>query len=213
MENEKKILDLYVESDCIECALPLVWDSFSKPFQQDGYLYATDRHIMIRIRKNDCSSYPKMTDIDVSKLFPETGSEQILTLINLEKMLSEVEMVEEVIEKQTEVECEDCNGEGCVPWFFGGYEKEADCPVCFGTGTVSKTVAEKTGKMVLDRNSPLKILGLFFLPNHIDIIVKTMKLLEIDEVTFKVSRNAYCDQLAVVYFNDDVSVLIKTLFV
>lgn len=94
-------------------------------------------------------------------------------------------MVEE--EEIEDVECEECDGSGKVECEYhdnqgSTHEVMADCPICFGTGYVDGA-PKKTGEMIADIRTPIKIGEAYFMGYRLDILAQAMELLGLETLT------------------------------
>ena len=110
-------------------------------------------------------------------------------------------MVED--EETEDVDCDECDGSGRVECEYvdkGGatHEVTADCPICFGSGYVDGE-PKKTGKMVVDFSTLIKLGEAYFMGYRLDILAKAMELLGLERLTmthhggFGVGRAKACE--------------------
>ena len=110
-------------------------------------------------------------------------------------------MVEE--EEIEDVDCDECGGSGNVECEYvdkGGatHDVTADCPICLGSGYVEGE-PKKTGKMVVDFSTPIKLGEAYFMGYRLDILAQAMELLGLETLTmthhggFGVGRAKACE--------------------
>jgi hypothetical protein len=204
MKNEKQLFDMYVSTDELHPVL-------TAPFIQNGYVYASDSRILIRVRESAVKeAYPhSQNPKNISSNFMETRKEKTITLIQLERLLSKVEEVEEIKKIGENINCEECAGGGCVTWEYKHWERKDYCPVCDGEGYTSKVKEVSTGRMIPNPYAAIKLGDKTFRVRYIQTIVNTMKLLEIHKITMQYNGNSPFEQ-AVFNFNADIDVILMT---
>lgn len=176
--NYDNILKLFVLKD--------KRDACHHPATFGDFVFATDRHIMVRIPKQFIEgTYPRLhRHPDMTKINLEpSGVLGKIHISKIEAALSKVELVDDV------EDCTYCNGRGYQECNLG---HEHECEACKGTGCVESKTKEK----VLSEIDNISILNRRFNPRHIDIIRKAMKECGEDEVTIvrdfnKVSEYKY----------------------
>ena len=114
-----------------------------------------------------------------------TPCNTIVTLKAIKDALAKLLRVEE--EEVEDVECDECDGIGKVECEYhdnhgSTHEVMADCPICFGTGYVDGA-PKKTGKMVVDFCTPIKLGEAYFMGNRLDILAQAMELLGLETLT------------------------------
>ena len=124
-----------------------------------------------------------------------------VTLKAIKGALAKLPMVEE--EEIEDVDCDECDGSGEVECEYidnNGvtHEVTADCPICFGSGYVD-SAPKKTGKMVVDFSTPIKLGEAYFMGYRLDILAQAMELLGLETLTmthhggFGVGRAKACE--------------------
>lgn len=148
-----------------------------KPRPCGDYIYATDRHVLLRVRKSLCSDTYNSHDNQPKEL------DKCLTKVNT-ALLLDIYAVAEVINKlkPTKVvfECGDCGGDGTVQWTYEDLDgtehtKIDECPVCNGTGKVTAEASV--------REQNIEINGDWFNIGQLMNVLDTLHLLEINPVT------------------------------
>lgn len=106
-----------------------------------------------------------------------------VTLKAIKSALAKLPMVEEV----EDVDCDECDSSGEVEYKYvdkGGatHDITADCPICFGTGYVDGA-PKKTGKMVVDFCTPIKLGEAYFMGHRLDVLAQAMELIGLERLT------------------------------
>lgn len=113
-------------------------DTIDHVFRQDGYVVATDGHIMVRIPVGSVVDGEGIAEQDrpnVNRVIPEHFDKP---------RVLRVKAIEAALEKAPKVDaqrvCPECHGGGTVRWNYEGvedyYEDEFRCPCCRGKGYV-----------------------------------------------------------------------------
>lgn len=114
-----------------------------KPFEQDGYVCATDAHILIRVAKrfiSDDYTTDKSTP-NVTGVIPDYNPQYTVTVNNLRGAF-----VQRGIDYDNlAVECPYCDDDCEVEWTFEDHDGDthtmwAECPCCAGTGYVANGI-------------------------------------------------------------------------
>lgn len=137
MKREKDFFDCFTEKDYED--LPLFC---YRPFYRGGYVYATDRAIMVRAPYNslkeiyDKSELPKRLPD-----FPKPNCDFELSLEVLVETIKSIPEEEIVPVHGLDAECDECDGSGTVEWVYEDsdgeeHRKDFDCPICDGRGKV-----------------------------------------------------------------------------
>lgn len=180
---------------------------FRHPYEcGDGWVYASNLHIAIRIKK-------KKVGVDFPSTYtPYAGAEErrypnlpiptdhfkaTISLKALKKAMNRVPEVEE------ENICEECHGSGRVEWEYEAEDGEVyndtfDCPVCHGQGDLGKT-----GRKIKDPKFYLLIEGMAYPQIEITPLIKAMEMLKIDSIK-AVARS--CGNLKLVV-GDDIEII------
>lgn len=168
---------------------------FCTPYErEDGWVYATNQHIAIRIKKekvgvdfpttySENRAYPKCP-------IPDESYNTTITLDALKEAMNELPEIEEV------VKCSDCGGFGRVEWQYEAddgemYYHDFVCPVCNGNGDLGKT-----GKKVKDPGFYFSIEGMVYCQKAIIPLIKAMEMLNIESIV-SVARSCGCLLLTV----------------
>jgi len=153
---------------------------------QNGYLYASDGHFLIRIKQDKCAKqYAEVPDFpDTEKFFRNTTHKTyIIQTDDLVRLLAEV-----VWTRLTSGDdCKECKGTGSISCHY--CSSKIECNDCDGTG---KTVL-RSGVMTLlksdDRTYSIRINECAYLADHLYIIALMAKLSKADEIRYTYSEN------------------------
>ena len=117
-----------------------------KPFEQDGYVCATNAYIILRVAKRfiseDFSTDKHLPD--VASVTPEHNPISAITIDTLRG-----EFVRQKIDYDTTTaDCPDCDDEGEVEWEYTDTDGDkhkmwAECPCCGGTGIIPNGINKK----------------------------------------------------------------------
>lgn len=131
------------------------------PFKQNDHHIATDGHGMIllpcKYRELDFLALENPANI-MSVVPTEKACDIRISVAKLEQALVP-EMIEEEAWIGKDVECKECDGEGCVDWEYKHYTDSFKCPECFGDGLEEKRRKEKTGKQVPNPRKGFRVFG------------------------------------------------------
>lgn len=203
MKNESEILCLYIDENADR-------EIIKHPFTQDGYVYATDSHILIRVNKNIVEGeYQQQEKPGCSHLFINTRKELVINIELLEKLLSNIERVEEEKTVGEDIVCDECRGEGQVLWEYKRFEEYFDCPKCDGSGHSIESKNVPTGKMIPDPDALIELGGKTFSVKYISILIKTMELLGIYTVIMHYNDTPH--EQVIFNFRMDISVVSTTI--
>ena len=110
-------------------------------------------------------------------------------------------------EEINQVECSECNGTGKVLWKYGTYEREFDCPVCKGSRGIEVKQKQKTLEKEVGDKCYIYILNLFVKAIEIEKVIKTMEILEINQI--KVSNDYYKGEIIFNLKNVKIIAIVK----
>lgn len=177
------------------------------PFIQDGYVYATDGYILIRVKANDIKSdnYEEHKFPNCSNLFSNLTNESHVTIKDLEKKISKIEMIDETIRVGEDIKCKECDGSGVVEWEYERWIKHFDCPECDGDGYSQMQELKPTGQKIKDPDGVIYIINRYFRVKYIDVLIETMKYFETETVQIKYSDKSLSRMLFII--NENVMVL------
>lgn len=193
ISNEQKLFELFCDKG--KCFNP-----YQEPFLELDHneVWAIDGSKGVVVKAELVSrKYPerRIRDIEFG-----TPCNTIVTLKAIKDALAKLPMVEE--EEIEDVDCGECDGSGEVECEYiddNGvtHEVTTDCPICFGSGYVDG--AKKTGKMVVDFSTPIKLGEAYFMGYRLDILAQAMELLGLETLTmthhggFGVGRAKACE--------------------
>lgn len=194
ISNEQKLFELFCDKG--KCFNP-----YQEPFLELDHneVWAIDGSKGVAVKAELVSGkYPERRIRDIEFGTPCNAK---VTLKAIKDALAKLPMVEE--EEIEDVDCDECDGSGEVEYEYvdkGGstHEVTADCPICFGSGYVDGA-PKKTGKMVVDFSTPIKLGEAYFMGYRIDILAKAMELLGLETLTmthhggFGVGRAKACE--------------------
>lgn len=190
ISNEKELFDLFCDKDsCFE--------QYQKPFLDIGHnaVWATNKHMAVAVKAELVSEKYQKWKIEGPTL--GTLCNTIVTLKAIKDALAKLPMVEE--EEIEDVDCDECDGSGEVECeYIDNNGVTTDCPICFGSGYVDGA-PKKTGKMVVDFSTPIKLGEAYFMGYRIDILAQAMELLGLETLTmthhggFGVGRAKACE--------------------
>lgn len=148
-----------------------------QPREYGDYVYATDTHILLRVRKSLCHSWlakHKNQPKDITKCMPEADMALKLDILEIAEVIKKLEPIE------TTLKCADCGGNGYVLWSYEDLDgtehtKRDECPVCDGSGKVTALLS------VTEQN--IEINGDWFNIGLLMIILDTCHNLGADTVT------------------------------
>ncbi len=129
----RNLLYLFVADE--ECMRPVMM----KPFEQGGYVCASDTHVLIRVAKkyitDDYSTPAKAPD--VSRIIPAQPPTSKICASELRKAFTILGMDYDT----TTIDCIECDNDCEVEWKYTDrdgdeHTKYAECPCCNGTGRV-----------------------------------------------------------------------------
>lgn len=135
MKNEEKFLNRFVNT--------LEWpESIKKPFYRDGFVYATNRMILVRVPYRDLERLYDTVDKPTNlPQFPEPTCDIELPISVLVETFKTIPKVEELRVEGKAAECDECEGRGEVEWTYEDSDGEEhqryfECPICNGRGKV-----------------------------------------------------------------------------
>ena len=178
ISNEQALFELFCDKD--NC-----FKQYQEPFLNPCHneVWAANKHMAVAVKAELVSGKYRKRKIKDPTL--GTPCNTIVTLKAIKDALAKLPMVEE--EEIEDVECEECDGSGKVECEYhdnhgSTHEVMADCPICFGTGYVEGE-PKKTGKMVADFSTPIKLGEAYFMGYRLDILAQAMELLELETLT------------------------------
>lgn len=148
--------------------------AFNSVSLENGFLYATDAHILAKISSDLCvleyksvEKYPNVERVISEHVSTETKKVSVDTLFNdLMKI--------EVCFKPKMIKCEDCGGDGTVTCPY--CDSEHDCKECDGTGEIKSTELELSGEF------DCRIFNRKFGLRYLDLIIRTAIYTGVSEI-------------------------------
>lgn len=116
------------------------------PRPDGDYYYATNGHILVKIKKELCSGeyHPHKRQPKFESIFPQRDT---AIELNVDSVLEQIMSHPQVVTlKGDEAVCDECNGHGEVTWFYEDFDgvkyyDDFNCPVCNGSGHLSEKEA------------------------------------------------------------------------
>lgn len=113
-----------------------------QPFEQDGYVCATESHVVLRVNKNlipksNDDYAPKHRVPTVAKVMPTPNPTFTISLKEIQSCLVALGLNYDHLTKT----CPECGGSGDVDWYYTDrdgdtHTKIDDCPCCGGSGEI-----------------------------------------------------------------------------
>lgn len=177
--DEKKLLDLFIDNENI------FHPEYNNPYRNDGYVYATNTRKMIRIKENAVRGDYKTAEIALN--IAKNNCNYTITAENIEKVLSAIPQIEEIMSVGNNIKCSECDGEGTVTWKYtdknwNDYEIEEDCPVCEGVGYIEKERQIKTGRIIPNPNTVVKVGKNNIMATNLQVLLDAMRIIGVMEV-------------------------------
>nr|DAQ98641.1 MAG TPA: protein of unknown function (DUF5351) [Caudoviricetes sp.] len=179
ISNEQELFDLFYNDDTC-------FGEYQEPFLEivHNEVWAVNRRMAVAVKAELVSEKHHKRKITKNVDFGTPCNVKV-TLKAIKGALAKLPMVEE--EEIEDVDCDECGGSGKVECEYvdkGGatHDVTADCPICFGTGYVEGE-PKKTGKMVADFSTPIKLGEAYFMGYRLDILAQAMELLELETLT------------------------------
>ena len=200
MNNEEKVLGLFIDKNSERLELTC-------PFIRDGYVFATDASILIRVKKEFTKNKYSDGKINANNAFINTDSEITMTLNELKNTLLEVPKVEEVETIGEDIICDECDGDGFVEWEYKHWEKDFECPICDGSGYLHESREVKTGNYVPDKYHKIKIADRYIAVKYATIIIEALELLKVKQIKVKYQANQPLEQL-IINIDENIDILV-----
>lgn len=178
--NEEELLSLFYDKE--NYMRPIM----SAPYLKNGYVCATEGHILIRIKAETLSGeYNEIESLNI--LWPADTCNFIISLQEIETALSSIPQVEEEKQIGKDIECEECEGVGLVEWRYEDksgrcHYDDCDCPICDGSGYESRARYEKTGRMIPDEKCHIAVRDSVLRVRCISTLMQAMRIIGVDEV-------------------------------
>ncbi len=176
ISNEQELFDLFCNDDTC-------FGEYQEPFLEivHNEVWAANRRMAVAVKAELVSG--KYHNRKLTKNIEYgTPCNAKVTLKAIKDALAKLPMIEE--EEIEDVDCDECDGSGEVEYEYvdkGGstHEVTADCPICFGSGYVEGE-PKKTGEMVVDFSTPIKLGEAYFMGYRLDILAQAMELLRLE---------------------------------
>lgn len=201
MKTIDQILNLYVAKD--DRAM------LQNPFIQDGYVYAANGHIMIRVKDAsllDNPMYREQSKPQSSHLFDGMEDAGTITMTNILELKNKVELIDELELDGENVKCDECDGWGEVEWEYDRWTKDFDCPACDGSGYSDKETYNPTGRKITNPEGGIFIVDRHFKVKLVDVLLETMQYFNVDVA--KIQRKQSQSSQMLFHLNDNVTVLL-----
>lgn len=165
----EKAFDLFVANDELRPNLNI-------PFEFNGFVVASNGHILIKVKKEDCDFEIDSSNEgpSISNLIPEYNRQKTLNIDN--GFFEDYKTLYEVIDVKKDVECSTCTGERVIEWSYKTWKRYDTCPECLGAGLVQKTDYERTGKRRFS-SQLVKMEELYFKIDMFYVIIEVQRLL------------------------------------
>lgn len=178
------ILEMYKSSDDLRV-------QFTKPFFINDLAISTDASSMVFFDKKLCKELEYFTGKDpnnIISIIPTLRNESFnFSLEILNNALAKCPLIDEILIEETEEECEECDGEGCVEYEYKSKLKsfytEMDCPICDGQGIFTTETKTPTGNKVLDLDKSIQIKQSSFAAKQLSKLAKVAELLNENTIT------------------------------
>ncbi len=181
--DERALLDLFVS----KCNDPFLGKWACHPYERKGYVFATDRHVMICINPSLLKwVYPDFDGPMIlipDKLPLRTKYE----LRDIDRLLESIPKERVCVTKEEEIPCKECEGTGFVTWEYTDkegrfHELEGKCPVCEGDGYIAEEEKVETDEFQLPDMCPVWVHGEYLQARYLEVLQKAMKLLDVESV-------------------------------
>lgn len=135
MKNEQELLSLFCNPKME--AVP----HYAKPWKNDGYVIATDGHIMFRFKQEHSDNAESYSEIRKPFDAKEADCNLLLRRSDIQESLRALCDGDSFIRSEPK-RCKDCDGKGIVEWNYEAengtnYEMTDTCPVCHGKGIIT----------------------------------------------------------------------------
>lgn len=178
--NEQDLLSLFYDKEND------MRPDMAAPYLKNGYVCATEGHIMIRIKAETLNGeYNEIDSLNID--LPADNCNFIIGLHDIKTAIASIPQVEEKEKVGKDIECKECDGAGEVEWEYrdksGRYHhKYLDCPKCQGDGCISRVKYKKTGRMIPDGDCPIRIRRIVIKVEFLEILGRAMEIIGVDKV-------------------------------
>ncbi|WP_276880481.1 hypothetical protein [Bacteroides heparinolyticus] len=178
--NEKELLSLFIAGD------NELREVLKKPYTNNGFVFASDSHIMIRINPEILQGkYPECPKLRLD--FPKNDLSVKISLKAIKEVLSELPKTD-IEFVGDDIFCDECDADGNVYWEYQDsngklHEKSFACPICDGSGYIERKREIHTGNFVPYLNLVIGIGDVSYKACYVDIVCRAMEMLGVDEIT------------------------------
>lgn len=178
--NEQELLSLFYKQE--DNLRPYM----TAPFLKNGYVCATEAHILIKIKAETLNEEYRKTEF-CNIEWPTDNCNFFVSLQEIETMLSSIPKVEEEKKVGEDITCMECDGEGEVEWEYqdkSGHYHYADheCPMCEGSGFESESQYVKTGRMIPNGECGVQVRRIVIKAEFLEVLSKAMRIIGVDEI-------------------------------
>lgn len=158
MKNEKSFFSRFVYNGGFTNR-----DCLRKPFERDGFIYATDTRIMVRVSEDLCEEKYEISEKPKNiPPFPNADCCYKLELKELVGVIKSIPECETIAVSGKEAECDECEGDGRVEWTYEDSDGEEhydyfDCPICGGKGKVATKEYEREERAIGINGLPFNV--------------------------------------------------------
>mgnify|MGYP001563553318 CR=1 FL=1 len=171
--NYEKAFELFIGKDELR---PMM----HKPFKQQGFYFATDAMGLIYMPTNEAElNYEEQDKPSCFLIVPK--KEDIKIEININEIEAKLipELIDEMIIKQKEIECKECDGEGSLECDLG---HDHECSECYGTGEVESEIKEPTGNKIPNPDKQFIMFDVYFAYWQLKRLIDTCKVLGVEQI-------------------------------
>lgn len=181
---------------------------FYTPFEQNGYIYATDGNILIKISKSiTTNKYQYRDKPNCQSVFVPCKQKMVIKISELRNKISKADLIDEVIQIGKDVECKECDGYGEVEWEYKTHTKYFDCPVCDGSGYKEQKQEKQTGNKIHDPYFKVNIIDRHFQLRYIDKVINIAEFIGDGNITLKYNANKISEQIIFI-INENIDILL-----
>lgn len=203
IKGEDKFLSLF-------CDKENVTDALKTPFLCNGYVCATDNHILVMVNPEALTKFYAPRNLELETILTPQNVDYILTIQEIEAGLAKLPQIIENDLITPAVVCDECNGIGEVSWEyrdkdFNIHTGEFDCPICKGTGEKHRAVYKPTGRTIPADFAVIGICQAKFAPTLIQKVVDAAQHLGVDTLRYVSSYKELANKFIL---TEDVSIII-----
>lgn len=164
-------------------------EQYRHPFlnEDTGNVWATNAHVLISVAPQCLKETYETSKLKEPPEFSEHTCDHIITMSMMDDALAAVPQIEEQIEVQKAIKCEECEGSGEVEWEYTDSKYRVHfrsdvCPECDGEGILQEAVYKSTGRMVPDPEASIGINDANLLVRDIVKLIDAMQFFGVDQV-------------------------------